>query len=259
MSLMLALVMVFSLTTGAGAANTQNIKVQLSPDITVKYNGEVQTMADVNGNPVYPLFNGGTTYLPVRAVSNMLGLNVDWDGATQTVYLAQPRSNGTSANSSAESNNMPTITFDSPTVERIRKHMEMFEYPEEAIEAAIAEFVVTGPNGENGEFIYKLSKKYTFKTSDGVKTLGDKHVAYGYAEVDYSMADEGYVKVKLTNQVCEYIDCSIDAANTDIKNEPFKLKLDQWANIPLLGGSDYYQLTLTPWPAAGERPYPLAL
>lgn len=87
MSLVLALVMVLGLTVNSSAASTQNIKVQLSPNITVKLNGEAQTMADVNGNPVYPVLNGGTTYLPVRAVSGMLGIGVDWDGATQTVLL----------------------------------------------------------------------------------------------------------------------------------------------------------------------------
>ena len=88
-ALVLALVMVFSLTTGASAAGAENVKVQLSPNITVTYNGEPQTMADVNGNPVYPILNGGTTYLPIRAVGNMLGLDVDWDGATQTVILGE--------------------------------------------------------------------------------------------------------------------------------------------------------------------------
>ena len=58
MSLALALIMVFSLTTGASAATAENIKVQLSPNITVKYNGEVQSMTDVNGTPVYPLMKG---------------------------------------------------------------------------------------------------------------------------------------------------------------------------------------------------------
>ena len=87
-SLALALVMVFSLTVNASAATAENIQVQLSPNITVKYNGTIQNMADVNGTPVYPLLYGGTTYLPVRAVANMLGVNVGWDGATQTVILA---------------------------------------------------------------------------------------------------------------------------------------------------------------------------
>lgn len=32
----------------------------------------------------------GTNYLPIRAVSEVLGLNADWDGRTATVILATP-------------------------------------------------------------------------------------------------------------------------------------------------------------------------
>lgn len=336
MSLALALVMVLSLTVGASAATTQNIKVQLSPNITVKYNGEAQNMTDVNGNPVYPVLNGGTTYLPVRAVSgmlgigvdwdgptrtvllntskkttptktdgkapantkpseitvqlspnitvkldgkaqsmtdvngnpvypllyngttylpiravsNMLGLNVAWDGGTQTVYLAEPRSSGMSTDSSMETNNnKATVTIERPTVEEIRETMEMFGYPDDITEAAIAEFVATGPNGKNGEFIYafELSKAYTFKTSENAKILDDKHLACDYAEVDYSMADEGYVQVKLTKQITKTVYGFTTFANDQAEARTgFPLKLDQWVKIPLTGGNDKYKISIKP-------------
>ena len=44
---------------------------------------------DANGNTVEPFIIDGTTYLPVRAVSNALGLNVGWDDATSTVSLGE--------------------------------------------------------------------------------------------------------------------------------------------------------------------------
>jgi hypothetical protein len=42
---------------------------------------------DGAGNLVEPFIMDGTTYLPVRAVANALGVLVDWDGATQSVFL----------------------------------------------------------------------------------------------------------------------------------------------------------------------------
>lgn len=90
-ALVLALVMVFSLTVSASAAPApETIQVNINYSMSVAYNGKIQSMKDTNGNRVYPILNGGTTYLPVRAVSNMLGLEVKWDQATQTVILSDP-------------------------------------------------------------------------------------------------------------------------------------------------------------------------
>lgn len=44
---------------------------------------------DANGNIVEPFTMNGTTYLPVRAISNALGKDVAWDGATQSVYIGK--------------------------------------------------------------------------------------------------------------------------------------------------------------------------
>lgn len=87
-TLAVALALVCGLVIGANAAGTsQQIMAYLTPGRTVKYNGEVQTMKDANGNPVYPISYNGTTYIPIRAVGNMLGIGVDWDANTQSVLL----------------------------------------------------------------------------------------------------------------------------------------------------------------------------
>lgn len=44
---------------------------------------------DSVGNQIEPFIHNGTTYLPVRAVGESLGMNVSWDGLTQTVYLGE--------------------------------------------------------------------------------------------------------------------------------------------------------------------------
>lgn len=56
-------------------------------DIKVTMNGQPVNLVDANGNAVEPFAIAGTTYLPVRAVSNALGLGVDWDATTKTVKL----------------------------------------------------------------------------------------------------------------------------------------------------------------------------
>jgi len=44
---------------------------------------------DVNGNPVEAFIYNGTTYLPVRAISEALNVAVFWDGKTRSVYLGK--------------------------------------------------------------------------------------------------------------------------------------------------------------------------
>lgn len=45
------------------------------------------TPRDADGKRVDPIIIDGTTYLPVRAVAQALGKEVDWDGETKTVYI----------------------------------------------------------------------------------------------------------------------------------------------------------------------------
>ena len=75
---------------GAGATSgMQEIAAYLNANITVKLDGEAQTFLDAKGNRVYPITYQGSTYLPVRAVAGLVGLDVDWDQATQTVLLGR--------------------------------------------------------------------------------------------------------------------------------------------------------------------------
>lgn len=90
MTLAITLALVCGMAIGASAADTlKEISAYLNYGITIKYNGEAQNLTDAAGNRVYPITYNGTTYLPVRAVSNLLGIGVDWDGATQTVLLGE--------------------------------------------------------------------------------------------------------------------------------------------------------------------------
>jgi hypothetical protein len=88
-STLLALLCVAAFSVTAIAAATTKITATLSADITVKYNGVVQAMKDGNVAVVYPLSYKGTTYLPIRAVSDMMGIAVAWEGKSKTVLLGR--------------------------------------------------------------------------------------------------------------------------------------------------------------------------
>lgn len=82
--------MVSCLCVGAMAAGgLEQIQAYLNRDITIKLDGQTQTMYDAKGNRVYPISYNGTTYVPIRAVSNMLDIDVEWDGANKAVLLGK--------------------------------------------------------------------------------------------------------------------------------------------------------------------------
>ena len=91
-ALVLTLVLLCGIAIGAGASGTlQEIQAFLDPTITIKLEGEAQTFLDAKGNRVYPITYEGSTYLPVRAVAGLAGLEVNWDQATRTVELGQSK------------------------------------------------------------------------------------------------------------------------------------------------------------------------
>jgi len=64
------------------------VNATVATNFTVTLDGEVQEFVDGSGNTVYPVVYNGTTYLPLRAVATLVGLDVDWVGATKTILLS---------------------------------------------------------------------------------------------------------------------------------------------------------------------------
>jgi hypothetical protein len=59
-------------------------------NIKINLDGEEITPRDARGNVVDPFIMDGTTYLPVRAIGEALGLDVEWNGNTHTVFITTP-------------------------------------------------------------------------------------------------------------------------------------------------------------------------
>ncbi|GAA3400188.1 stalk domain-containing protein [Paenibacillus hodogayensis] len=83
-----------SLLLGASAgvyagANLETIQAYLNHTLTVKVNGVPAQLNDEQGNAIVPITYQGSTYLPVRAIANALGVAVDYDVATTTVLLGE--------------------------------------------------------------------------------------------------------------------------------------------------------------------------
>lgn len=74
---------------GVRAGNlVETVQAEIRKDMTIIVDGENQVFQDANGSRVYPILYNGTTYLPVRAIGNLMGKNIGWNGETMTVTLS---------------------------------------------------------------------------------------------------------------------------------------------------------------------------
>lgn len=82
--------MLASMGAGAFAATQlQEIKAYLNPEIKVKVDGTPVDMRDIDGNAVAPINYQGANYFPIRAISDALGVAVDYDAETMTIILGE--------------------------------------------------------------------------------------------------------------------------------------------------------------------------
>lgn len=77
--------LIFAGTITAFAA-TQSIQVSFD-SIKIVVDGRIITPKDASGNTVEPFIYNGTTYLPIRAIGEAIGKEVNWDKTTKTAYL----------------------------------------------------------------------------------------------------------------------------------------------------------------------------
>jgi predicted house-cleaning noncanonical NTP pyrophosphatase (MazG superfamily) len=73
-------------------AGTQTIEVFFN-NIKISIDGKAVELKDATGNPVEPFIYNGTTYLPVRAIGEALGMEVKFNETANTVELAKKKVN----------------------------------------------------------------------------------------------------------------------------------------------------------------------
>lgn len=89
---LLTAALIMSLAVPVMAA-MKDIKVSVG-GISIYVDGQLKVPVNAQGTPVDPLVYDGTTYLPVRAISNMLGKEVTWDGETSSIYIGEVPNKG---------------------------------------------------------------------------------------------------------------------------------------------------------------------
>lgn len=138
------------------------------PDVLVMYDFVIQSFQDVNGAIVYPVIYNGTTYLPVRAVSNLMNEPIIWDAAAKKICIGDGK----------EDTEQP-------------KEQE----PAEKISAAAAKLKDLYDREET--LYYEATAKITnLKTAE---TTEDKQVIAASASENYVRAQANTVEIKSTD------------------------------------------------------------
>ncbi len=96
--LVIAAVSILSLFVGAfGAGLISEIKAELRRDFSIVVDGEKMVFKNVDGEVVYPILFDGTTYLPIRAIGELMGKTVYWYESDKRIELKDEKTTVTDA------------------------------------------------------------------------------------------------------------------------------------------------------------------
>ncbi len=99
---------------GCAATIVQNIQAELRPDFKIVIDGTERTFKNVNGEVVDPILYNGSTYLPIRAIGEIMGKEVTWYEDQKRVELSDKKTTVTDADN--------IVTGTSPTAEPNRRN-----------------------------------------------------------------------------------------------------------------------------------------
>jgi len=187
-------------------------------NIKVVIDGKQADLKDAQGNTVEPFIIDGTTYLPVRAVSNALNKAVSWDGATQTVYIGE---NKEIEQPSVWLKDLETFINDVSTY----KDVNGYETSEVANDGSVYKNQITLDRGDvtyllNGDYThfkgtYFLTKenKDRIECASRIQVFGDDTLLYtspsvmgGTTPIDFDVNVKGVYKLRIVLQGAAYLD-----------------------------------------------------
>ncbi|RCX19721.1 copper amine oxidase-like protein [Fontibacillus phaseoli] len=178
--LLATVVLGMTLTGAAGVyagSKLEKINAYLNHGITFNVNGADQSLTDSNGKKLVPITYQNTTYLPVRAISNLAGIDVEFDAASQQIRLE------TEQDGDSNTKDWTAIHYSEAQIKAIKEAYAKFE----SFETAYAPQQMA----KNDNYV-KASA-----AGDGVNLIF-KHMTVNVSPRDYSTGYESK-EVKLSN------------------------------------------------------------
>ncbi|OAB26513.1 hypothetical protein PMSD_25350 [Paenibacillus macquariensis subsp. defensor] len=160
-------------------SNMQKITAYLNHSIGFEVNGTSYTPTDSNGKQIAPITYQNTTYLPVRALADVLKVPVQYDSKTGHVLIGTSQSGGNTTSQV----NVTEVKYSKEQVKEIKKAFANFEHFETAY----------APQ----QMIKGDTYQKTGASEDGV-TMRFSHMTVNVSPRDYSDGYESNI-VKLSN------------------------------------------------------------
>lgn len=209
-------VLLAALTVFACAAYEKTIKVFTG--VTLYLNDKEFKPTDANGNPVEAFIYNGTTYLPVRAVSQALETQVQWEGKSKSVYIGKH----TGDKPAVWLDELDYFTSSGPSFEFYNEDKDNLGEPHNHALTRNG-FVIQASrtymlNGQYSAISGTFYQRYKYRSDDGKNTLkiyGDGELLYsatvsgGIEPIPFSVDLTGVLKLEIK---IEGIRNSFDAA-----------------------------------------------
>lgn len=181
------------------AASNQTVEIQVREDFTIIIDGVTQTFRDANGDRVYPILYNGSTYLPIRAIGEIMDNDVLWDGDNLTVTLVGSGLTVTDADSFNTTTTTGTYTLDD---------LKNIALADAGISADSVTFIKAEKDYDDGishydiEFVYN-GTEYDYEIAIETGTIISKktETANGYGTTTGSTSSTGYTLDELKNIV----------------------------------------------------------
>lgn len=159
-TLLLCVLVAVFVSVGA-AMNTMEVPITYR-DIKITFNGTEFVPTDVDGESTEPFIMNGSTYVPVRAVADAVGLDVEWDSGSNTVVLE-----------SSDVKDAEIAKLKSQQIVSITPYTDELGVPRYVIANAACSVLpyVEDNYVSNDEFclhhLLKVDRRFTIETADG--------------------------------------------------------------------------------------------
>ena len=164
--LILVIALILAFGTGVVAKNAFDvITAEVRTDFIVEIDGVKREFRNVNGDRVYPILHNGTTYLPLRAIGEIMDKDVYWFEDEKRIELRDKKSSTvTDADVIVDDNSVVDKPANIDEAEFIGKeNAKQLALKKANLKESEVYFIKIELDKDDGVFIYDIEFRHGFK------------------------------------------------------------------------------------------------